>query len=131
MTNAFRAVKEQQMSVSKASIQFGVPTTSLRQRVRGRVDPEVISSGPSPVLSQEEEAMFVDHLKFMASVGYGYTRMEVVNMASEYAVCLHKRDKEHPFSMKWFERFMKRWPELNVSKLELCRWLGLKQPAKR
>ncbi|XP_052223865.1 uncharacterized protein LOC127839515 [Dreissena polymorpha] len=116
MTNAFRAVKEQQMSVCRASIQFGVPTTSLRQRVRGRVDPEVISSGPSPVLSQEEEAMFVDHLKFMASVGYGYTRMEVVNMASEYAVCLHKRDKEHPFSMKWFESFMKRWPELNVSK---------------
>ena len=75
-----------------------------------------MSSGPSPVLSQEEEAMFVEHLKFMASVGYGYTRMEVVNMASEYAVCLNKRDKEHPFSMKWFENFMKRWPELNVSK---------------
>ncbi|KAH3748108.1 hypothetical protein DPMN_182545 [Dreissena polymorpha] len=56
--NAFRAVKEQQMSVCRASIQFGVPTTSLRQRVRGRVDPEVVSSGPSTVLSQEEEAIF-------------------------------------------------------------------------
>ncbi|KAH3859164.1 hypothetical protein DPMN_101880 [Dreissena polymorpha] len=96
MTNAFRVVKEQQMSVCSASIQFGVPTTSLRQRVRGRVYPEVISSGLCPVLSQEEEAMFVDHLKLMASVRYGYTRMEVVNMTSEYAVFLHKRDEEHP-----------------------------------
>ncbi|KAH3896201.1 hypothetical protein DPMN_020374 [Dreissena polymorpha] len=59
-----------------------------------------MSSGPSSVLSQEEEAMFVDHLKFIASVGYGYMRMEVVNMASKYVVCLHKHDKEHPFFIK-------------------------------
>ncbi|KAH3866699.1 hypothetical protein DPMN_029798 [Dreissena polymorpha] len=76
----------------------------------------MISSGSSPVLSQEEEAMFIDHLKFMASVECGFIRMEVVNMASEYAVCLHKRDKEHPVSKKWVKTFMKRWPELNVSK---------------
>ncbi|KAH3790368.1 hypothetical protein DPMN_168567 [Dreissena polymorpha] len=95
MTNAFRASKEQQMLVCRAAIQFGVQTTSLRQRVRGRVDAEVMSSGLSLVMSQEEEAMFVNHLRFIDSVRYGYARMEVVTMASEYAACLHTRDNQN------------------------------------
>ena len=116
MTNAFRAIKEQKMPVTRAAAQFNVPETTLRQRAKGRVNPETTNSGPAPLLSQEEEAVFVDHLKSMAGVGYGYTRSEVVNMASEYAVSLHKRDRDHPFSLKWFRNFMKRWPELNVTK---------------
>ena len=76
------------MPVARAAAQFNVPETTLRQRALGSVDPETTVSGPAPVLSQEEEAVFVDHLKFMASVGYGYTRNEVINMTSEYAVSL-------------------------------------------
>ncbi|XP_061174843.1 uncharacterized protein LOC133183985 [Saccostrea echinata] len=116
MTNAYHAIKEHQMSVWKAARVYCVPETTLRQRALGRVDPEKLTSGVSPVLSLEEEAAFVDHLKVMASCGYGYTRSEVVNMASEYACSLQKRDRNHPFSMKWFKGFMMRWPELNVSK---------------
>ncbi|KAH3865691.1 hypothetical protein DPMN_028733 [Dreissena polymorpha] len=52
----------------------------------------------------------------MASCGYGYSRAEVVDMASEYAIFLGKRDKEHPFTLKWFRLFMKRWQELKVLK---------------
>lgn len=65
-----------------------------------------MSSGPSPVLSQDEKAMFVDHLKCMASVGYGYNRIDVVNSSSEYAVRLHKRDIEYLFFLKWVEHFI-------------------------
>ncbi|KAH3826065.1 hypothetical protein DPMN_127954 [Dreissena polymorpha] len=38
----------------------------------------------------------------MASCGYGYSRSEVVDMASEYAIFIGKRDKEHPLMLKWF-----------------------------
>jgi hypothetical protein len=84
--------------------------------LNGRVNPEATHSGPPPTLSQEEEAHLTDHLKLMASCGYGYSRAEVVDMASEYAIFLGKRDKEHPFTLKWFRLFMKRWPELKVLK---------------
>ena len=60
----------------------------------------------------------------MASCGYGYSRSEVVDMASTYAVALGKRDGDHPFSLMWFHNFMKRWPDLKVRKprsLELAR----------
>ena len=56
-------------------------------------------SGPALVLSQEEGAVFVDHLKYMASVGYGYAHSEIVSMASEFAVSLQKDDIDHPFSL--------------------------------
>lgn len=116
MTSAYRAVMEDHVPVRRAAVSFGVPQTTLRQRVLGRVDPETTSSGPSPELSQEEEAIFVEHLKSMAVLGYGYTASEVVNMASNYAIHLGKRDEAHVFSYKWFRCFMKRWPELNVTK---------------
>lgn len=71
--------------------------------------------GPAPLLGQEEEAMLVSHLKAMASFGYGYTRKEVTNMASDYAIQLRKRTKQQkPLTLKWFRGFMKRWPDLKV-----------------
>ena len=116
MTNAYHAVMEDHVPVKRAAITYQVPLTTLRHRVLGRVDPETTSSGPSPELSEEEEAIFVEHLKSMAVLGYGYTSSKVVSMASYYAFHLSKRDKGHPFSTKWFRCFMKRWPELHVTK---------------
>jgi hypothetical protein len=90
------------------------------------------------VLSLDEEAKLCKHLKDLASVGYGYTRAEVVNLqnlcisrfsrvktripvsiespdlASDYAVSLGKRKDDQPFTLNWFYNFIKRWPELNV-----------------
>lgn len=40
LTNAYRMVKENQMSVKKASNIFQVPDTTLRDRVHQKVDPE-------------------------------------------------------------------------------------------
>ncbi|XP_041360715.1 uncharacterized protein LOC121376969 [Gigantopelta aegis] len=61
----------------------------------------------------------------MSSVGFGYTRTEVLNIATDLAVHLGKRETgEKPFSLRWFYGFMKRWPELRVQKprsLEIMR----------
>ena len=71
MMSASRAVRENHIPVKRAAITYGVPQTTLGQRILGRVDPETTSSGPSPQLSQEEEAIFVEHLRSMAVLGYG------------------------------------------------------------
>jgi len=74
----------------------------------------------------EEKHHFVQHIKFMSECGYGYSRTEVVDMATSYAISIDKRDKNHPLTLKWFRGFMSRWPELRVLKA-----LGLEmQPAK-
>ena len=116
MTGAYIAVTESGMSVYKAAKSHGVPEQTLRDRVNRRISIDTVKSGPDPVLSLEEEARLVSHIKELAEVGYGYTRSEVTNLATDYAVAIGKRRKEQPFSLKWFYTFMNRWPELKVIK---------------
>ena len=63
-----------------------VPLTTLRDRVDNRISTDILSSGPSPLFNQIQEAKLVEHIKDMAYVGYGYTRSEILNMATDYAV---------------------------------------------
>ena len=114
MTSAYRAEIEVHVRVKRTAVSCGAPQTTLCQRVLGREDPEATSSDPSPELSQEE-AIFLEHLKSMAVLGYGYTASEEVRMASNYALHLVKRDEAHAFSTKWLRCFMTRWTELSVT----------------
>ncbi|XP_053405107.1 uncharacterized protein LOC128546129 [Mercenaria mercenaria] len=94
----------------------GVPITTLRDRVDNRISLDTTKSGPEPVLSLEQEARLCRHLTSYAEVGYGYTRAEVIGLATEYAVSLGKRTPDKPFSLQWFYDFMKRWTELKLVK---------------
>lgn len=48
----------------------------------------------------------VTHLKQMAEFGYGYSRKEVLDIATDYATMLGKKNKEDPaMSMNWFMAF--------------------------
>ncbi|XP_060572583.1 uncharacterized protein LOC132730626 [Ruditapes philippinarum] len=116
MTSAYQAVKDACMPIKTAARQYGVPQTTLRDRVLGRIDPDTVSSGPQALFSQEQEALFVQHLKAMAELGYGYSRTEVTSQASNFALFLGLRDKNHPLSDRWFRGFMDRWPEMKVLK---------------
>ena len=63
MVQAIIKVKECGSAIKTAARQFGIPEASLRHKLSGRVDLEATRSGPPPMLSQEEEAHFVSHLK--------------------------------------------------------------------
>ena len=94
-----------------------MPLTTLRDRVDNRISVDTTSSGPSPSFNQIEDAKLVEHIKDMANVGYGYTRSESLNMATDYAVHLGKMTNDDKvFSMNWFYGFIFRWPELRAIK---------------
>ena len=69
--------------------------TTLRQRVLGRAVPETTSSEPSPELNNEE-IIFVEHLKSMDVLGYAVVTEYCIQLYSH----LRKRDETHPFSTK-------------------------------
>ena len=78
---------------------------------------DVTCSGPSALFNQDEEALLVEHVKTMANLGYGYTRSEVVSLASKFAVDIGKREEgSGELSMPWYYNFIKRWPELHSVK---------------
>jgi hypothetical protein len=50
-----------------------------------KISINVVKSGKAHVFSLEEEARLMNHLKEMARLGYGYTRREVVDIATDFA----------------------------------------------
>ena len=115
MVKAYSMVKDEGVPVLKAARTYGVPETTLRDRVMGRVDPET-GMGSVPLFSQLEEVQIVNHVRTMADFGYGYTRQECVDLATDFAVQLGKRESDKPLSMKWMKGFLSRWPEIRVLK---------------
>jgi hypothetical protein len=90
----------------------------------GDIDLECCTMGTIPLSSLGEELRLVSHLKEMANIGYRYSRQEVGDVASNFAVHLNKRTKDNQLSLKWFYSFLGRWPELKVIKprsLEISR----------
>ncbi|CAC5424039.1 unnamed protein product [Mytilus coruscus] len=61
-----------------------------------------MKSGPPPLFSLEQEARLVNHIKIMSHLGYGYTRVEVTALASDYAVNIRLKDKtDKQLSLQW------------------------------
>jgi hypothetical protein len=107
---------EKGIPVQRAALTHGVPITTLKDRIKGRVNVDAVKSGPSPLFSQEQEALLSQHINTMAELGYGYSRVETINLASDYAIHLGLRQREKPFSLKWLYNFLQRWPDLKVRK---------------
>lgn len=116
MSNALLKIREDNISVRKAAKLYNLPLTTLRDRVVGRIDEETLKSGPETLFTQQEQARIVEFVSYTAELGYGFTRAELLEVASDLAIHLGKRDKLHPLSMFWFYDFLGRWPELHVVK---------------
>ena len=69
MIKAMDAVKSGQLGVNRAAEQFGVPKTTLKDRLSGRVE-HGSKSGPAPYLTKHEEKELVDFLVHMAKIEF-------------------------------------------------------------
>ncbi|XP_052771637.1 uncharacterized protein LOC128211197 isoform X2 [Mya arenaria] len=113
LNQAYMAVMEKRMSISKAALAYDIPKTTLLDRL-GKVRTGVVKSGTMPLFSQEQEAFLSEHIQSMAEIGYGYNRMETIHLASDYAISLGLRRRERPLTDRWLYKFLRRWPELYV-----------------
>ena len=64
MTSAMEKVRETGVPIKTAARQFGLPGSSLRHKLSGRVGSNPFR--PQPILSIQEEHHFVQHIKFMS-----------------------------------------------------------------
>ncbi|KAL3888177.1 hypothetical protein ACJMK2_000556 [Sinanodonta woodiana] len=79
------------MYVTHAARQFDVPESTLTGWSKEHVS---LDAKPSParIFSENEEHQLVDHLKYMADIGYGYTKLNVQYLAADYAVSCGRND---------------------------------------
>ena len=68
------------LGVNRAAEQFGVPRTTLKDRISGRVE-HGCKSGPVPYLNKEEEQL-VNFLIQLAKIGHGKTKQPVGNLTT-------------------------------------------------
>ena len=134
---AYQDVMQKGYSVYKAARLYGIPESTLRDTCRTLglqpVEDDVLPTpGPGTTLSREEERMLTGHMEYMNSIGYGYSRQEFLNLATDFAVSLKKKSPEDPsFTQAWFDGLKGRWPGITLAKpqkLSVVRAKSASQP---
>jgi len=84
MLAAMKSVQEGEFGVNEAAKQHGVPPTTLKDRLSGRVQ-HGTKLGPPPCLDKHEEKVLSLFLTNCASVGYAKTRRDAMGIAQSTA----------------------------------------------
>ncbi|XP_053396950.1 uncharacterized protein LOC128545847 [Mercenaria mercenaria] len=116
LARAYKLVKEKAYAVQTAADACGVPEATLRDRVKGKVKISIKRSGPPPILGLAEEGKLVDYFHLMSSFGYSYSRTDIINLASDYAILLGKREPSDGLTHQWYYKFLERWPHVETSR---------------
>lgn len=103
MTKAM-AMVEKGMSIRRASEMFGVPKSSLHDRVSGRVQ-HGSQPGKAPYLNRKEEEELVNFLVKCAGIGYPHTVAQILAIVQQI-VDFKKLDKV--VTPGWWQRFCQR-----------------------
>ena len=77
-----------ELPVERVAKIFSIPVNTLKDRVRGKTGIDTVKSGPPPTFSTEHEALLYQHLSTMSEIGYGYSRHDTINLATDYATHL-------------------------------------------
>ena len=73
MVLALQMVRNGTMTQRQAALSYGVPRTTLMDKLHGRT-PETCRPGPPPAISEADERKLANHIKEMARAGFPYTR---------------------------------------------------------
>ena len=115
MTAALRDVEDGTKGLREAARTYNVPVETLRRRAVGLVSLEC-RSGPSTVLTREEEEALMNYCIKMSEMGFGLSREDVMRTAFTIA---ERSGRPHPFSdgmagRGWMDGFMRRFPNLTL-----------------
>ncbi|XP_052771636.1 uncharacterized protein LOC128211197 isoform X1 [Mya arenaria] len=122
IARAYKDVVESGMSVYKAARLYGLPESTLRDRTLGLQpvtdETEYLPcSGHQPTFTTNEEKQLVDHISYMASIGYSFNRVELLNLATDWAMTLgRKKENDPPCAASWYTRFKRRNPDVALAK---------------
>ncbi|OWF49330.1 Ligand-dependent nuclear receptor corepressor-like protein [Mizuhopecten yessoensis] len=118
MEEAVRAVKDGEMSVRLAAERYGLPKSTLYDRVSGRFNLET-KPGRKPVLDITTENQIINSVTENAEKGFGLSRQQLLTRAG----ILCKRANISGFcnvtpSKHWWYGLKRRHPEIGLRKPE-------------
>ena len=119
LQQALQACRERRLSATAASKQFGVPRSTLTDRLRGKVDDQA-KPGRKPVIPLEVENKICDSVCESAERGMGIGRQDVLH---RIGVLAKRHDIPTPFrdgrpGKFFWKGFLTRHPEITLRKPE-------------
>ena len=102
------------MYVRRAAYEFGVPKSTLQDRISGKVGLNA-KSGPERYLDDNEEDKLVNFLLGCSRIGYARSKKQVLAIVT--AVLAKKRcvdEAEIVVTKDWWSSFQKRHPQLSL-----------------
>lgn len=134
LKNAMEAVSSG-MGTNRAAREYGIPKTTLINRIRNRNSTKSGNLGRLACLPHDAELKLVQHIVKLQKYGFSPDRESVRSMAFELA---EKLQIKHPFNKAarkagydWLKLFLSRHPNLSVRKAEgvsISRAEGLTRP---
>ncbi len=112
MVKAMDAVAQGGMSANQAAATYGVPPSTLKDRLSGRVK-HGKKPGPRMYLTIEEEKELTDYLLKAAKAGYGKTRRQVQLIVEKIAKEKGTL-KTNRISNGWWQQFLERNPSVRL-----------------
>ncbi|XP_034745849.1 tigger transposable element-derived protein 6-like [Etheostoma cragini] len=113
MERALVEVKSGRCTVRRAAKEFGVPKSSLGDRVSGRVTPGS-RSGPAQLITSADEELLVEFSLYMSKHGFPLTKQQLVSFASSIYKRQHRRVAFSKLGQTWWLNFRKR-QEKNIT----------------
>ena len=110
MAKAIKAVTEEGLSIRKASLKYGVPKSTLGDRISGRIRPGCVS-GPPKLLTDDEEEELEKFIYHCAAIGYGKTRKDVLCLVNRFLL-FQGTTRTSSVSSGWLSSFLKRHPSI-------------------
>lgn len=121
LKNAIEAVKNGTMGVNEAAKNFGIPKSTLKDRIR-KSDTEKHALGPSSCLGIDAELKLVRHIKTLQKFGFAPDRDSVRIWAFELAEQMkikHRFNKDiGKAGYDWLYSFLRRQPSISVRTAE-------------
>lgn len=121
---AVEAVRTKQMSVRAAATTYGVPKTTISDRITHRVDDDV-KNGRPPLIPIDIEKGMVNKILYAADKGFGLTRSQVISKAQQVCKTMNitnsfsrNTPQDTKVGKDWFEGLKKRHPEVVMRKPE-------------
>ena len=107
---AVAEIRNGNTSLRKASVKYGVPKSTLSDKLNLRVPLAPSMPGPSSFLSKKQEDRLKSYLINMSKIGCGITRRQIPDVvkqvldeaeASGYIIQEHKKFEENRPSLNW------------------------------
>ena len=113
VASAVLVVRTDAMNKRKAVLTFGIPRSTLMDKLSGKA-PVGTNQGKPCVLTADEESVLVDYVKLMASIGYTVERKELCFEVKKFLDHGGRKTlfKENLPGKHWYRLFSARHPDL-------------------